>query len=50
MFLNVDAKVYYNTKTTTASESDIRVAAKAAIVAYSTNNLSDFEKHLGSLN
>jgi len=44
MFLNVDAKVYYNTKTTTASESDIRVAAKAAIVAYSTNNLSDFRK------
>ena len=44
MFLNVDAKVYYNTKTTAASESDIRVAAKAAIVAYSTNNLSDFRK------
>ena len=44
MFLNVDAKVYYNTKTTTASETDVRAAAKAAIVAYSTNNLSDFRK------
>jgi hypothetical protein len=44
MFLNVNSSVYYNTKTTTASESDIRVAAKAAIVAYSTNNLSDFRK------
>ena len=44
MFLNVNSSVYYNTKTTTASETDVRAAAKAAIVAYSTNNLSDFRK------
>lgn len=44
MFLNVDTKVYYNTKRTTASEADIRAAAKSAILAYSDNNLSDFRK------
>ena len=44
MFLNVDAKVYYNTKRTSASESDIRTVAKSAILAYSDNNLSDFRK------
>ena len=44
MFLNVDAKVYYNTKTTTASESDIRTAVKNAILSYSDTNLSDFKK------
>jgi len=44
MFLNVDVKVYYNTKTTTASEGDILLAVKNAILAYSNNNLSDFRK------
>ena len=44
MFLNVDAKVYYNTKKTTASESDIRTAVKNAILSYSDANLSDFKK------
>ena len=44
MFLNVEVDVYYNTKTTTASEADIRTAVQNAIIAYSNTNLSDFRK------
>jgi hypothetical protein len=44
MYLNINTNIQYNTKTTSASESDIRTAVKNAIIAYSDNNLSDFKK------
>ena len=44
MYLNVNANVYYNTKTTSSSETDVRNAVKTAILTYSNNNLSDFRK------
>ena len=44
IYLNVNTEVYYNTKRTNASEADIRAVVKAAILAYSDNNLSDFRK------
>jgi hypothetical protein len=44
MYLNVDTNIYYNTKTTAASEADIRSAVTSAILAHSDNNLSDFRK------
>ena len=44
MYLNVNTNVYYNTKRTNASETDVRAVVKSAILAYSDNNLSDFRK------
>ena len=44
MFLNIETSIQYNTKTTNSSTADIQTQVKAAILAYSDNNLSDFKK------
>lgn len=44
IYVNVDTTVYYNTRLTEKSASDIKDAALSAISNYSTNSLSDFKR------
>ena len=44
MFLGIDSTIYYNTKTTSASESSIRQITLDAINSYNTEYLSDFKR------
>ena len=44
MYINVDTTVYYNTKTTQMSATDVKTLVLQAINDFSVNELSDFNK------
>ena len=46
LYVDVNTTVYFNTNSTNKTSSDIETSAKAAIVGYNQQNLSDFKKTL----